>query len=59
MSGKYALLGVAAGLCIAGGAPPLRNVAGNGPAAERPLPPHGSQEEQLLEGEDELERARR
>ena len=53
MSGKYVLLGVAAG------APPLRNAAGVTPAAERPLPPHGAQPEQPLEAEDELERARR
>ncbi len=57
MSGKYFLLGLAAGLYI---------TLGHAPAGERrkrmvqrSSPPHGAQPEQLPEGEDELERARR
>jgi hypothetical protein len=59
MTGKYSLLALDAGLSITGGVPPLRNQAGGSPSAESPLPPHGAQSEQLPEGEDELERARR
>ena len=57
MSGRYFLLGLAAGLYI---------MLGHAPAAEtrkrtvqRSLPPHGAQSEQFADGEDELERARR
>ena len=66
MTAKYILLALDAGLCIAGVVPPPRNPIGSLAPAERPkhtlqrsLPPHGAQPEQLAEGEDELERARR
>jgi hypothetical protein len=55
-----------AGFYITGGVPTLGNPAGGPPAAERTKrmvqgssPPLGAQPEQLAEGEDELERARR
>ena len=66
MSGKYFRLALDAGYYITGGVPPVRSPASGPPPADRPqrmvqvsLPPHGAQPEQLPEGEDELERARR
>ena len=57
MSGRYFLLGLAAGLCITGSLPPLAERRKG--MVQRSLPPHGAQLEQLADGEDELERARR
>ncbi len=66
MSGKYFLLTLDAGFRITGGVAPVRSPASGPPPAEsgkrmvqRSLPPNGAQPEQLSEGEDELERARR
>ena len=66
MSGKYFQLALDAGFCISVGMPPVRSPASRSPPAEsgkrmvqRSLPPHGAKAEQLPEGEDELERARR
>jgi len=39
MSGRYFLLGLAAGLCITGGMPPLRTPAGGPPAAGGAIQP--------------------
>ena len=57
MSGKYFLLGLAAGLCIRLGHAPATEKRKR--MVQRSLPPHGAQPEQPAEGEDELERARR
>ena len=66
MTGKYFLLALDAGFCITGGVAPVRSPASGPPPAEsvkrmaqRSFPPHGAQPEQLPEGEDCLERARR
>ncbi len=57
MSGRYFLLGLAAGLYIMLSHAPV--VERRKRMVQRSLPPHGAQPEQLFEAEDELERARR
>ena len=57
MSGRYFLLGLAAGLYIMLGLAPVTEKRNR--MVPQPLPPHGAQPKQLTEGEDELERARR
>ena len=66
MSGTYLRLALDRDFYITGGMPPVRSPANCPPPAEsskrmaqRSLPPHGAQPEQLAESEDELERARR